>query len=139
MCIDALQSAPKLADFSMIARSAYLRRDQLFQVSVFPDLTLLFQTLSFCSLRCLCYPRDTMLPQISAQVMHAKIDDHTLAMLGMRLLLFRREGGLMMLRDGCQRKHESVLGQARSELCHEFPTSPRSSSPLLSSNVQPSG
>jgi hypothetical protein len=43
-----------------------------------------------------------MLPQISAQVMHAKIDDHTLAMLGMRLLLFRREGGLMMLRDGCR-------------------------------------
>jgi hypothetical protein len=43
---------------------------------------LLFQALSFCSLRCLCYSRDTMLPQISAQVMHAKLDDHTLAMLG---------------------------------------------------------
>ena len=82
MCIDTLQSAPKLADFPMIPWSTYLRRDQLFQVSVFPDLTLLFQALSFCSLRCLCYSRDTMLPQISAQVMHAKLDDHTLAMLG---------------------------------------------------------
>lgn len=82
MCIDALQSAPKLVYISVIARFAYLRRNQFFQVSVFPDLTLLFQALSFCSLRCLCYSRDTMLPQISAQVMHAKLDDHTLAMLG---------------------------------------------------------
>jgi hypothetical protein len=66
---------------------AHLRRDQVFQIPVFSDLALFLQALCFCSLRCLCYSRDTMLPQILAQVMYARLDNHTLAMLGIAPIL----------------------------------------------------
>jgi hypothetical protein len=37
-----------------------------------------------------------MLPQVSAQVMHAKLNNHTLAMLGIAPVLAWREGSSMI-------------------------------------------